>query len=206
MKNKAIVVGLTLVLVSCSASTSYSKEVNTSFEKKNFNSSLDLMDSLVKINYEKTQIEKEIELKNKKQAEIAQRNKEMAMVEQALKSQIKKLKKYVNRTYYVFSGSTPSGWDCSGLVVWYYQSLGIDLPHSANKQGHLKPKVKNPKPGDIVVFRYTNSKEYHHSGIYIGNNKVLHAGFKKGDRAEILDLGSRYFLNNAIEFVRIVKN
>ena len=62
-----------------------------------------------------------------------------------LHTAIKKLKKYVNKTWYVFSGDTPRGWDCSGLVKWTYDQLGIDLKHSASVQKNSGTIHKTPK-------------------------------------------------------------
>ena len=64
------------------------------------------------------------------------------------------LKTRVEKTSYVFSGSSPNGWDCSGMVRWTYNQFGLELPHSANKQGHVGTRVSEPKVGDIVVFAY----------------------------------------------------
>ena len=84
----------------------------------------------------------------------------------------KKLHKYVNKTWYVFSGSTPSGWDCSGLVKWYYKQLGKDLPHSATAQKYAgKPRkysAAKAKVGDIIWFPG-------HDGIYVGNGYMIHS-------------------------------
>lgn len=118
---------------------------------------------------------------------------------------IKKLKARVGKTSYVFSGATPSGWDCSGLVYWAYQQLGVELKHSANKQGHSGQVVKTPKIGDVVVFSYKGSHDYYHSSIYIGNGKVIHAGFHKGTRTAIIPLSSRAFKDSDITFVRFIK-
>jgi cell wall-associated NlpC family hydrolase len=85
------------------------------------------------------------------------------------------LKKRVGRTWYVFSGSTPSGWDCSGLVMWAYQQMGVELEHRASLQQKAGAIVKDPKVGDIVAFSYKNSKSAYHVGIYIGNGKMIHA-------------------------------
>jgi cell wall-associated NlpC family hydrolase len=85
------------------------------------------------------------------------------------------LKKRVGRTWYVFSGSTPSGWDCSGLVMWAYQQMGVELEHRASLQQKAGTIVKDPKVGDIVAFSYKNSKSAYHVGIYIGNGKMIHA-------------------------------
>lgn len=84
----------------------------------------------------------------------------------------KKLHKYVNKTWYVFSGSTPRGWDCSGLVKWYYKQLGKDLPHNATAQKFMgKPRKYSDakaKVGDIIWFPG-------HDGIYVGNGYMIHS-------------------------------
>lgn len=85
------------------------------------------------------------------------------------------LKKRVGRTWYVFSGSTPSGWDCSGLVMWTYQQMGVELEHRASLQQKAGTLVDDPKVGDIVAFTYKNSKSAYHVGIYIGDGKMIHA-------------------------------
>lgn len=88
---------------------------------------------------------------------------------------IKKLKSHVDKTWYVFSGATPAGWDCSGLTMWFYEQLDIQLEHRASKQDNAGNATKSPKPGDLVVFHYNGSKDAYHVGIYIGNGKMIHA-------------------------------
>jgi cell wall-associated NlpC family hydrolase len=116
---------------------------------------------------------------------------------------IKQLKKRVGRTWYVFSGGTPSGWDCSGLTMWAYEQLGVELPHSANKQARSGIKVVSPEIGDLVLFGYKGTNTYFHASIYIGNNKVIHAGFKKGQTTSVLDLGAASVKNTKMKFVRV---
>ena len=83
-----------------------------------------------------------------------------------------KLNKYVGKTWYVFSGDTPQGWDCSGLVMWFYGQLGITLHHSAYSEKYAaKPhkfSVSKAKMGDIIGFPG-------HVGLYIGNGYMIHA-------------------------------
>ena len=116
---------------------------------------------------------------------------------------IKQLKKRVGRTWYVFSGGTPNGWDCSGLTMWAYEQLGVELPHSANKQAKSGIKVVSPEVGDLVLFGYKGTNTYFHASIYIGNNKVIHAGFKKGQTTSVLDLGAASVKNTKMKFVRV---
>ena len=101
-----------------------------------------------------------------------------------MESRIKSLEKYVDKTWYVFSGITPDGWDCSGLVMWYYSEFGIELEHSVTAQMHSGKNPENPMPGDIVAFKYHGSKIGYHNGIYIGNDMYIHAP-KKGTRTRL---------------------
>ena len=115
---------------------------------------------------------------------------------------VRYLKTRVNRTSYVFSGSTTRGWDCSGMVRWTYKQFGITLPHSANKQAHLGARVSNPNVGDIVVFAYNGSTNFYHSAIYIGNGKIINANYGAG--TTIIEPLTNY-KHSQIRFVRVIK-
>lgn len=124
---------------------------------------------------------------------------------QKVQKVIRQLKSRIGKTWYVFSGDTPRGWDCSGLTMWAYKQLGIEVPHSANKQGHLAKGVKDPMPGDIVVWAYGKSTSYYHAAIYIGNGKVIHAGFQKGMTTQIISLNSPAFKGSTPKFIRLIE-
>jgi cell wall-associated NlpC family hydrolase len=118
-----------------------------------------------------------------------------------MKQVIKYLETRVGRTSYVFSGASPRGWDCSGLVRWTYERFGIELPHSANKQGHLGKRVHTPKLGDIVVFAYNGSTNFYHAAIYIGNGKIINAHYGAG--STIIQPLTDY-ANGQIRFIRVI--
>ena len=209
MKRLATVSTFTLILVSCSSAVSYSDD-HSIIENSTptFSQALpgsSFIDTIISVKKEQTMLEQQA--KAALELKLQQIEKEQAIAKNgiAMDETIVELRQHIGKTWYVFSGSSPRGWDCSGLVRWYYEQLGIEVPHSASKQGQLKPKVTDPKPGDIVVFKYKGSKNHHHSAIYIGNNKVIHAGFKKGDRTEIISLDDASFNNNDINFVRILE-
>jgi cell wall-associated NlpC family hydrolase len=122
------------------------------------------------INFFETQRIKQTQLEAEA-AEAAKLEADTVMVKKA----IKKLNSYVGKTWYVFSGSTPGGWDCSGLTMWFYEQLGIALEHRASVQDDAGIKTNDPKPGDLVVFKYNGSKQAYHVGIYIGNGEMIHA-------------------------------
>ena len=91
-------------------------------------------------------------------------------------------KQYVGYRY-VYGGSTPKGgFDCSGLTMYVYKQFGINLPHSATAQSKIGTKVEksNIQPGDLVFFSdYRTYKGIGHVGIYIGDNKFVHASTEK---------------------------
>ncbi len=97
---------------------------------------------------------------------------------------VAKLKKTAGKTWYVFSGATPGGWDCSGLVMWAYGQVGVTLEHRASLQAKAGTVVKEPVIGDIVAYFYRGSKSAFHVGIYIGDGKVIHAP-RPGTRTRI---------------------
>jgi cell wall-associated NlpC family hydrolase len=73
---------------------------------------------------------------------------------------------------YVWGGSSPSGFDCSGLVMYVYAQLGISLPHYTVAQWSATQPVSMSQiqPGDLVFFDGLG-----HVGIYIGNGQFVHA-------------------------------
>jgi hypothetical protein len=91
---------------------------------------------------------------------------------------VSNLKKYVGKTWYVFAGSTPNGWDCSGLTLWTYKQLGIELHHGASAQKNYSKPHKysqaKAKVGDIIAFGWSGYSGAGHVGIYIGNGKMIH--------------------------------
>jgi hypothetical protein len=121
-----------------------------------------------------------------------------------IRKTIRKLNKYVGKTWYVFSGATPSGWDCSGLVMWTYEQLNINLEHRASIQAKSGKQAKDPKPGDIVVFKYKGHSDAYHVGIYIGNGKMIHAP-NKNEVTRIESIKTFAGDYSKVSFVRLIE-
>lgn len=118
-----------------------------------------------------------------------------------------KLKKYANKTWYVFSGNTPNGWDCSGLVMWTYRQLGIELKHSASVQKNSGRFVSasHAKPGDIVAFGWRGWSGAGHVGIYLGNGMMINAP-SPGHKTTIQSVNSfAKYGYSKVTFTRILK-
>jgi peptidoglycan DL-endopeptidase CwlO len=72
---------------------------------------------------------------------------------------------------YVWGGTTPSGFDCSGFTGYVYRQAGKSIPRTAEAQRAAASKVSNPVPGDLIFFGYPA----YHVGIYAGAGKLYDA-------------------------------
>lgn len=73
---------------------------------------------------------------------------------------------------YVWAGSSPSGFDCSGLVMYAFGQVGVAVPHNAAQQFRLGTPVDRSRlmPGDLVFFN-----QLRHNGIYLGDGRFVHS-------------------------------
>lgn len=99
---------------------------------------------------------------------------------------------------YVYGGTGPNTWDCSGLTQAAWKAAGVSIPRTSQAQWKSLPKVSlnSLKPGDLIVFY----KGASHIGLYIGDGKFIHAANKS--RPVSIDSFSGYYRNNAIGAVR----
>jgi cell wall-associated NlpC family hydrolase len=111
----------------------------------------------------------------------------------------------VGKTRYVFSGSTPRGWDCSGLVLWMYGELGVTLEHRASKQQSAGKAVEHPKLGDIIVFKYNGRDSSYHVGIYLYPDTMVHAGGGRGDTTQIVSISKFAGKHSEVTYRRVIE-
>jgi cell wall-associated NlpC family hydrolase len=102
---------------------------------------------------------------------------------------ITEAKKYIGSPY-LWGGNTPAGFDCSGFSKYVFEKVGISLPRTAATQFSGLKAVSSPSPGDLVFFT-TYAPGASHLGIYIGDNKFIHAGTSTG--VTITDMNNPYW-------------
>ena len=84
---------------------------------------------------------------------------------------------------YVYGGSGPSSFDCSGFTMFVFNNFGINMNHSAQAQSRLGESVSKEdlQPGDLVFFLdYETMDEIGHVGIYVGDGNFIHASSGTG--------------------------
>lgn len=97
---------------------------------------------------------------------------------------------------YVYGGADPSGFDCSGFVMYVYAQFGIPLAHSVRSQAASGTVIdaSAAQPGDLVIF-----SDGSHDGIYAGNGNILHAPYEGASvRVQPIWTDAHYFVRLGI--------
>ncbi len=105
---------------------------------------------------------------------------------------------------YLWGGSTPSGFDCSGYVQYVFAKHGYSLPRTSKQQWNVGTSISksNLKEGDLVFFANTYTSGISHLGIYIGNNQFIHASSSQG--VVISSLSNSYWASHYYGAKRVI--
>lgn len=108
---------------------------------------------------------------------------------------------------YRYGGTSAStGFDCSGFMQHIFRrSMGLNLPRTSAEQAKMGVGISRGElqPGDMVFFRTMGRGRISHVGLYIGNDRFIHAP-RTGKRIEITSLSNKYW-NAKYAFARRVK-
>ncbi len=108
-------------------------------------------------------------------------------------------------TPYVYGGTTPRGFDCSGLVQYSYHKAGINVPRTSRGQyrSATPVPVASARPGDLVFF--ASNQKISHVGIYLGDDEFIHAP-ETGQSVKISSIQDAYYQARFVGAGRIPKH
>lgn len=112
---------------------------------------------------------------------------------------------------YVWGGTTPNGFDCSGFVQYVYRKQGVELPRTsrqmANAGRSIPPFIDALEPGDLMLFEGSNGV-ISHVALYAGDGRILHSS-SSGNGVRYDDLSTKrgqYYVNHLVVARRVTEN
>jgi|GEM_PF-261890 len=108
---------------------------------------------------------------------------------------------------YRYGGADLQGFDCSGMVYFIHQAVGIDVPRTAAEQQQVAQHIDKAdlQPGDLLFFRTTRAKRTSHVGVYVGENRFVHAP-QSGKLIELRTLDDEYYSKRLVGRGRLYPN
>ena len=107
---------------------------------------------------------------------------------------------------YRYGGTTPDGFDCSGLTRYVYAQAGVSLPRSAREQHQSGKSIKIDKaqPGDLLFYRFGRmGGGIDHVAIYLGNGEAVHAP-ASGRTVIVASVGDPWWAKRFVDAVRVI--
>ena len=105
---------------------------------------------------------------------------------------------------YVFGGTSPAGFDCSGFIWYVHKINGIATSRGLWGQMNAGPRIarENLQPGDTVFFANTYMPGLSHAGIYLGGGRFVHA-IDESRGVGVSGMGEAYWASRYVGATRI---
>jgi murein DD-endopeptidase len=106
---------------------------------------------------------------------------------------------------YRYGGTTPAGFDCSGLVRYVYAQAGLSLPRSSREQ-HAAGEVielDDAEPGDLLFYSFAGGG-IDHVAVYLGDGQAVHAP-SSGKQVIVAPIANRWWAQRFVDAVRVIR-
>lgn len=106
---------------------------------------------------------------------------------------------------YRYGGSTPEGFDCSGLVQYVFAQSGVVLPRTTREQhaAGVEIDIDDIEPGDLLFYRFASGK-VDHVAIYLGDGEAIHAP-ARGRAVIVASVDLPYWKKHFVDAVRVLE-
>ena len=106
---------------------------------------------------------------------------------------------------YRYGGTTPEGFDCSGLVQYVYALQGLKVPRTTREQHDAgnRIKLKHAEPGDLLFYSF-GGRRIDHVAIYLGDGQAVHAP-SSGKQVIVAPVGNRWWMDRYRDAVRVIR-
>ncbi|HSW13307.1 MAG TPA: C40 family peptidase [Solimonas sp.] len=100
---------------------------------------------------------------------------------------------------YRYGGSTPDGFDCSGLVQYVYAQSGVKLPRSSRDQSEIGDDIDldDAQPGDLLFYSFGGGR-IDHVALYLGDGQAVHAP-ASGRQVIVAPVAQKYWMKKFVE-------
>lgn len=105
---------------------------------------------------------------------------------------------------YRYGGTTPDGFDCSGLVQYVFAQQGLQMPRSAREQHEAGERIAldEAEPGDLIFYSFASGID--HVAIYLGDGEAVHAP-SSGKRVIVAPVANRWWMDRYVDTVRVIR-
>ncbi|MGQ0530450.1 MAG: C40 family peptidase [Panacagrimonas sp.] len=106
---------------------------------------------------------------------------------------------------YRYGGTTPDGFDCSGLTQYVYGLQGLRLPRTTREQYEAGDDIDldDAEPGDLLFYSF-NGRGIDHVAVYLGDGQAVHAP-SSGKQVIVAPVANRWWMDRYVDAVRVIR-
>lgn len=107
---------------------------------------------------------------------------------------------------YRYGGTTPDGFDCSGLVQYVFAQHGLKLPRTTREQHAFGEDIDldEAEPGDLLFYSFSRSGRIDHVAVYLGDGQAVHAP-SSGRQVIVAPVAQRWWMDRYVDAVRVIR-